>query len=313
MISLSTILPSKESLKAGTKYFLIGASVFAFGMVWNFPYEKIRDHLTGTLTRQTGYRIDMETLSPALPIGFVAKNARIQAPPRGMGEPMELKLSRMRVTISPFAPLTYLFKKSVSLSYSVEQDKARFTGGVSLGKEETGFDLETKGWKVDHGIPMDVVNPMMAGSELKIVGSVTIDAELDGKSIPLQQGDLSNASGKLKITAANTTLTPPLLGELRFDKIVLDGVLDKGKLNVKSIALTGPDMNGTANGMITVAPVFGNSQCNLDVKLTISEKKEQLKGLISTFGSQFNLRLNEQGQMAFRVNGLLNQPNIVPY
>jgi type II secretion system protein N len=298
-------IPNKVTIKSAAKYILIGSTVFAVGMVWNFPYERIRDTLTGTLTRRTGYRFDMEKLSLAIPLGFEAEKARVQGPPFG-GQPVDLTFDSLRATVNPFSLLGYVFTKSVTVSYAALQEKTRWKGSIGFGKEDASADLATKDWKLKQTIPLGDLNQVMAGSEAKVAATIALTAGMSGKFMALRVGDLSNATGDISLGLTGVTIDAPLVKQLRFDKIQIEGKLEKGKLNVKSITLAGPDITGTANGTINVSPYFPNSQLDLDAKLTLTDKVTELRTLISTMGAPLGLRVNEQGVTAFKVSGAMS-------
>ena len=63
----------------------------------------------------------------------------------------------------------------------------------------------------------------------------------------------------------------PVIKQIRFDKVEIQATLEKDKLDIKSISLTGPDITGQASGSLKVAPYFPRSHLELDANLTISE------------------------------------------
>ena len=295
-------LPSKESIKSVAKYISLGAAVFAIGLLWNFPYEKIRDTLTNTLTRKTGYQIDMATLSPALPIGFKATSVRIQGPPIG-ARPVDLELHRLRVTASPFSLLLYPFRKSITLWYSADLDQNSWSGKAALGRDHTSIELNTKNFKLRQSLPLQEVNPLFAGADLTISANLSLTTSLSGGTPLITRGDLSTSNGLLTFSATDMTLKGPIINEVKFDKVLAEAQLKEGKLEIQSISLSGPDITGTANGSLKVEPYFPRSQIRLEAKLTLSERMKALRDLISTLGQQIGLRINEQGTMALRVEG----------
>ncbi|HLG20190.1 MAG TPA: type II secretion system protein GspN [Bdellovibrionota bacterium] len=301
-------LPTKETLKAFAKYIALGSVVFFIGVVWNFPYERIRDTLTSSLKRQTGYMIDMSTLSPALPIGFKAANARVQGPPLGT-LPVDIEFDELRITVSPFSLFLYPFRKSLSLSYSAERQKNVWSGNASLGKDEVSFKIKTKELKLKQSIPMEQINPLFAGSDVTMAANVGLSASLSGSRPSVMRGDLSAAEGKIAFTASEVTVKGPVVNHgfntLRFDKVTLDARMQKGKLDVNAITLSGPDIAGTANGSLKIDPYFPRSQLRLESKLTISEKAKVIRDFVTAFGETLGIRMDPNGTFALRIEGPL--------
>jgi type II secretion system protein N len=294
-------------LRAATHYLFFGGAVFALGLVWHFPLERISGTLLNRLTEQTGYQLLMETLDPALPLGFEALNARL----RGQGME-DLTLSRLRVTASPFALLTYPLRRTASLSFTAERDKNRWTGNVKLGRENLYVDIDTGDWRVDQSLPLQGMNPLLAGMAVKFTGRIELASFLDGKTAAVRKGDLSEASGKLYLLATQSVLEIPVLKEfhaatkqLRFDKIEVRAVLEKGKVDIQSISLMGPDVTGTGKGSLTLSPFFLRSRLDTELKLQITDKAPELREMIQNFGSQWGLRLDETGNVLLKITGPL--------
>lgn len=301
----------KSKWGSWAKYVALGLAVFAIGLVWNFPYEQIRQTLTSKLSKQTGYQFDVNTLSPALPFGFVAKGARVSGP--SIGEmPVDLELDRLKVTLSPLS-LLYPFRKIVSASFSAERKKDRFWGSLDLGKEASGVVFQTKNFQLTHTIPLSQFDPLFTGSELKISGSLTLSLELDGATPALQRTDLSAADGELTITGKNVKIEAPLVKMLTFDSLTIDATMKKGKVNIKSVVLSGPGINGKASGSLKMEPFYIRSQLNLDTKITIDEKAANLRTLITTLAASQGLSMDETGTLAMKVRGSLDRLGIHPY
>ncbi len=299
-------LPSKKTFRAFSKYFLFGSAVFAVGLVWNFPLEKISQTFTQRLAKQTGYEFTMDTLDPALPIGFKATDFQVEGLQKD-----PLVFSNMRLTVSPLSLLTYPFKKSLNVSYVAEKNKTEWTGSIAMGPELLAGDISTEDWRLNEEFPLDKANPMLAGMFLKAKAQIAANSALEGETKAIQKGDLSKANGDFHVIATKTILDVPMLKkdfrmttkQIRFDKVEAKGTLKEGKLTIESISLMGPDITGTANGKITLSPYFPRSRLELEAKLKLSEKAADIRSLIDSFGSALNLRVSDDGTMAFKVTG----------
>jgi len=306
--------PSKKSIAAGAKYFILGAVIFSIGLVYHFPYERIQHTLTSTLTKSTGYQFDMDELSPALPIGFVASGARISGPSffssskgqYGGGQRLSqtnLKFESIRVTLSPASIFLYPFKKSLSLSFSAHHERTVWKGSATYGKKESDLRLRTKKYKFRRMIPMEEINPLLAGSNLTIEGEASLNLRLSGPTESMNQSDFTKSAGDFVLEISKGKMNFPMIKELRFDKISVKANLENGKVEIHAIQLSGPDISGTANGTVKVERVLGRSRLNLDAKITISEKAQEIRDLVTMIGGQAGLRMNDNGVVALKVTG----------
>ncbi len=314
------LIPTKETIKSAAKYILLGGTVFALGLVWNFPYERIRDTLTRTLTMKTGYQVDMDKLSPALPLGFHAEKMRIlmgandTAPDaatagsfllRIFGQPnsKEIDVDSFRVTVNPFSLLAYVFTKSISVSYAIQQGGTKWKGSLGFGKETADASLSTREWKFNWTMPGEQLAPDLAGGTASASAKVAFSADVEGRNTALVSGDLTGAQGNVNLLVANAEIRIPGMEPIRFDKIQGEGQLEKARLTIKSLTVSGPDVNGTASGAINVVSFFPRSQLDLDVKATLSKRLKDLVQARLMISNPSNVRINDEGMMALKISG----------
>ena len=304
--------PSKKTLVQLGWYFSLGTVVFVIGMIWNFPYERLKERLTKTLTKSTGYQFDMEELSPVLPLGFVAKNARII----GSGfasRPLNIEFDSLKIKANPFTLILCAIQKNVCASYDIQRKQARWIGDFSYGPNQTSVNVNTKNLKIKETLSMEDFNPLFYGSDLKVESMLILSTTLTGETGLLQRGDLSTSNGNLTFTANNTVIDAPVVKRLDFDKITIEALLEKGTLNIKSIALSGPTITGKANGFLKLDPYIQRSQLTMDVKMTINEKAGSIRTLVQTYAPSQGIRMDENGTIAMKVSGPLNRLSVRGY
>jgi type II secretion system protein N len=226
--------------------------------------------------------------------------------------PVDLDLDRLKVTLTP-TTLLYPFRKIISASFSAERRQDRFWGSLSFGRERSSVEFKTKNFKLDRSLPMDQFNPLLVGSTLTLAGNVTLSLALEGLTPSLQRSDLSAADGELNISGANFTIEAPIVKALSFEKITLDASLQKGNLNIKSIALTGPEVTIKASGSMKIEPFYIRSQLNLDAKITIDEKAKDLRSLFTLYATQQGFQTDANGTTAMKISGSLDRLTLRPF
>ena len=289
-------------MKHIAKYGSLGLLVFAIGLVWHFPYERLSVSLTSQLQKTTGIKISIEELSPQLPIGFKATGVRLKDIPMGRDR-LDMEFKHAKSSISPFSLLLYPFRKRVSFSYDALRETDRWEGDISYSPETFEGTLGTQKWKIQQSIPMKDINPMLAGSNLDIQGTFSLDVELAGKTPSLEKSDLSESDGKLKLKGSSIIIDAPIVKQIRIESVEILGDLKKGKLDIQSIKILGPDVSGTASGSLKLLSFLPRSQLELDAKLTLSKNKQELRDLVNMFGSQYNLKADTNGTIALKVKG----------
>jgi len=290
------------------RYFWLGLAVFAVGLVWNFPYETLKGMLISRIQKATGYQVDMQTLSPALPLGVSATQAHISGPPLG-SHSLDVRLDSIRVTVSPFSLLTFLFRRTGSLSFSAEVGDSTWSGDLGLGKENVSVDLRTKDFKLKESIGLAQLDPTwFQGQELKIDGSINLSGEFSGAIQSLDRTDFSAADAKVNLTSAKTTIEAPFVGLLQFEKLMLDATMEKGNLEIRSLTLTGPTLSGKISGTMKIEPFWLSSQAKLEMDLKIDEKATDLRSKADLFLGQYSTKVGDDGSLRLRITGPIGQP-----
>lgn len=302
----SKIWEKIKVLKTQTNYVILFSIVFGLGMLFHFPLEKFSSVLTTNIQRQTGYIVQMEKMSLTFPVGLTAQTVRIQPPP-GTPDPFVLNIDKLTVRPSLWALVTYPFRKAVGFSYKAIRGKETWSGSASLGNENSSVDISVENFNWSGVIPLDQ-NPMFAGQVVKIDTTVNIDLSLAGKTVALQQGNLSEAEGSLDIHSKKTDIEAPFVKVLNMSDFTLESVLKKGSFDINKLNFTAPNLSGKSSGNIKIEPFFPNSKLKMDVTLKADPSDPNLSASLQAAGALLNVTPTPDGTISLKINGPLNSP-----
>jgi type II secretion system protein N len=294
------------ALKQHGKYLIVGTIVFVLGLFVHFPLERFGNIITSTIQKNTGYIVQMEKLSLALPIGFHGEVIKIQ-PPANAPQQFLLVIDELTIRPSVFALLTYPFRKSLGFSYKAKRSKEVWSGSASMGNTNSSIDVNVKNFEWVGSFPLDN-NPMLAGQSVNIKTTVDLDVELNGKTISLQQGNLSEATGHLEVKSKKMDIEAPMIKMLNINQFNFDSKLEKGSLTIKKFDFTAPNLSGQTKGSIKLLPSFIDSQLDIESVLKADPTDTNLSSLLSLFGSLYNIVPGSDGSISLKVNGPLNSP-----
>lgn len=302
---LSTVWEKTRDLKKHSTYLIIGGVVFVLGVFVHFPLERFGSVITTTIQKETGYIVQMEKISLTLPIGATAQTVEIR-PPAG-AEPFVLMVDQLTVRPTIFSLLTYPFRKSIAFSYKAIRGKEIWSGSISMGSEISQVDISVKNFEWSGIFPLDQ-NPMLAGQSLSIKTKLDLDVSLTGKTIALQQGNLSEATGSLEIDSDKTDIEAPMVKSLNMTEFTLKSDLKKGTLTIDKLDFKAPNLSGKSSGSMNIEPFFPNSKLSLDAVLKPDPSDTNISTLLELFGSMYNITPAPDGTMSLKINGPLNSP-----
>ena len=300
-------------LKKNAKLVFLGTAVFLVGLVWNFPFDKIKEAIQAAVYNQTRVVLEVSTLRPALPLGFEFIGPRVSNLRLG-AKTMAFDLDSLSLTVSPWSALTFALAKSGTVSFDAAKQTFRASGGLSTGKKTSGLAIRLRNLKVDETFALPSNDPFSgSGMEVGFVGTAEgrIEAELDTSG--MQKQDYSGLEGDGKITLTSVTVRTPLLGPLEFQKVILDVKASKGTLDIRSITLAGNKLSGKGSGSIKINPYFPQSSIKLDATLNFSDEAGQLKSLIQTMGSAAGFTMDGSGNVPIKLTGTVGQPSLRGY
>ncbi len=298
---------SLDFLKPIRSYLIVGFVVFCIGVVWNFPFERIQNVILGQIQKQTGINITAQTLSLALPIGFKAERVSIENLPIS-NDINSLQLDALKLSVSPWSAMTLVFFKTGTLYFDLKKDKGRLSGQLSKTKNTVKVTAKPKDLFLDH--VFEFTDPNTQSSyPLGVKASISGDANVELDSSALQTGQFTSLTGNIKIKSLAAKITPPLMQELSFDQVQIESAMDQGKINLKSLALEGSQLNFKSSGSIELKPVLVRSTVKLDGQLSIQKDGESLKSLITMAG----INLDASGKVALKLTGTFEKIDFKQY
>jgi len=120
-----------------------------------------------------------------------------------------------------------------------------------------------------------------------------------------------NAEVSLELTDGKINLKKPFieLNEIEFDKINISGVLDKRKFNIKSLDITGSDINGSGSGDIPLKDNILSSRLRLKVEIEPSPTLLQENPLVDTAVRLIKKRAKD-GKYIIDIKGTIGKPSL---
>ncbi|MEZ4704675.1 MAG: type II secretion system protein GspN [Bdellovibrionota bacterium] len=300
-------LSKLSSIKKISTYIILGVVVFFIGLLFHFPMERVSQLITYQIERQTGYVINPEEVSFALPLGIQAKNVEI----RGVfvnGQEIPLMLDEVTLRVSPISAITFPLKKTGSASFYARRKKETIRGQVSLGKETMDAELQIKDFMVDQVFALDGVDPMLTGSQIAIKSPISVEVQLVGNTTSISQGNLSVAQGSALISSNDVLVNAPFAGEIQLEQLKIDASLDNGNLEIKSASLYGPKIELKASGEIKLAPYVMNSRMKLEIRIKADPNDPQLGSLMPMIASMNGLAIDSTGSLNMTITGAFNDP-----
>ncbi len=184
---------------------------------------------------------------------------------------------------------------------------ARMAGGHARGTAGITRDAHTQLAATMSDVDLTKVDlpGLPDGLEGKLEGTVNLDFEhvaLDGAKGTVHLGA---AHGSIPpITAAGFKATP---APIHFDSAALDATLDGPKIEITSIKLAGPDLEGSASGTLTVrGRSLATSELNSDLRFRLPEGSsvKAVEGLISAV----RVKKDAEGYFVLKLGGTLMNP-----
>lgn len=301
----SNIWEKVKGLKKHSRYLIIGGVVFILGVFFHFPLERFGSVITATIQRETGYIVQMEKLSLTFPIGITASDVTIEPPPSI--KPFTLQINQLIVRPSIFSLMTYPLRKSIGFSYKIVRGKEVWNGSAYLGNENTELLVHVKNFEWAGSFSLDQ-NPMLAGQSVVIKTKLNVDLELSGKTISLQQGNFSEASGYLKMNSSQTDIQAPMIKTLNMTQLNLKSDLKKGTLTIDQLDFQAPNLSGKSSGSIKIEPFFPQSNLTMQAVLKPDPSDTNISSLLQLFGSLYNISPASDGTISLKISGSLNSP-----
>lgn len=312
-MAMPSLQPVVALVKKNGKFVALGAVFFCLGLVWNFPFDRIKEVIQARIFAQSRVVLEISSIKPALPLGFEFVNPKVSNVQLG-AKTLAFDLDSLSLTVSPWSALTFALARSGTLHYAAEKQTFRASGGLSTGKKSTGFSTKLKNLKIDEKFPLPSSDPFSpTGLEVGFAGNLEGDLDVELDTAGMQKQDYSSLQGDGKITLGSARVAAPMLGPLEFSKIVLDVKADKGAIDIKSITLAGAKISGKGSGSIKINPFFPQSTLRIDATISFGEEAAQLKSLVQTMGASAGFTMDAAGNVPIKITGTIGQPSLKGY
>lgn len=264
--------------------------VFSFVL---FPFDSLKNRIQGEIEQGlgSGVRVTIGKVAPALFTGVVLKNVKIQ--PKDQAGEVSLERARIKFRLLP------LLWGSHSLHCSIRAGQGILEGSLAWGGDETKLDFKLE--RVDPslsrvafpiGLPLQgqmnghVVLELSASDPLKNSGKV----ELDIPDLRLEEG-----------TASGFPFPALVLAKEGKEKSRIEIAVERGNWEVRSLKLTGGDLEVQADGKVYAARRLENYRLSLRGDFQTLQKLP----FLSLVEDQ-----KANGKFPFTITGRLAKPSI---
>lgn len=301
---------------------LFGAS-FLFFLYLTFPYEVLKESISSTVTKSTGWSLRMDSLSPKLPLGVYAGGVTIQTGSRGelkLGDVtirlniLPLFIGRVSADLNVRSPDGGRLDTRVSLSLIKMITAPKTLDPVSAGLVFVGVTGErfNIGPIADFGLGAVAggpsMNPLLAPvlQQMAVSGKMNLRLALNPN---MREVERSSGSIDFALTESAIRFSDAGLGlpDQSFSKAQIRAKLDAGTLTFDDRSgFTASDLDIGVKGKIMMRPVMSATGLELAVGIRLDK---QLK-------SQFGFLLDAMtggtgsGAMNMQIRGALSAPAI---
>jgi type II secretion system protein N len=262
--------------------------VTAFFFALRFPYDRFRAPLAAQLAAATGAAVELGELSgrPG-PTGLTLRAApvRLRWPP---GEPVELEGASLR----PAWSLSWL-RGRPALHVDLEARAGRASGTLWPGPP---LALSAR----VRGLALEALPPeLLARAEgFALTGRLDAEADLSGGN----GGALGDLVLEVQDGAASAPGAPLAVP---FERLRAELTLEEGGgVRLRSAALEGPMVLGSAEGRLGPGPSW--TQAPLDLRLDLQVADPSLRSVLAPLG----IRLDGQGRTKLQLRGTLAAPEL---
>lgn len=280
-------------------YILYGILLTAALLYYRFPSDALREYIQATVERlNPGLLLSAQDISPSFPLGIRLKQTELS-----------LKKGPRRAIFTAdslsFSPRIWsILKGDFQYIFTCNAYDGDLEGIIHFTKQSLGgpfrTSMELKDIHIDKNFSLyNIIGPHMEGS---LSGTIAFS----GGDRSIREGD---GEADLMLSNGLIKLLKPVLGleSIDFNRLLLNMVIKKNRLNLSHLELKGGDMHGTASGIIYLKKEFLNSRLNL--RGTLEPFADLFKKLT---GGQDTLRFVKQrlkgGKLSFNIQGTIREP-----
>ncbi|MBC7660659.1 MAG: type II secretion system protein GspN [Chitinophagaceae bacterium] len=289
------------------------ASLFVF-LLFTFPYGVVKETIIGDIAQATGLNIRVKDIGPAFPVGVGANGIKVSS----QDNLAQVELISADATVSVLSLLIgnvtihaeLVSKNKGVLHASVTYGLFQLIGGSSM--VPNSVSLDSKGFELGPIVTLLLREKSKTADELikatmtqiAFVGNLTGSADIKlSASEPIQ----STGTVDLKFEKSSLEFNIPNLNVARqvFDKALVKGTLDKGKLTIdQNSALNSQELKVAFKGVSTLRNPFETSLLDFVIAIKLEGTLKDNFGVFMGF-----MGGNETG-VNYKINGSLSRPNM---
>lgn len=285
---------------AGLFLFVVSFILFLY---WFFPYEVIKDRITGMLEQRLGggLAVEIKELKPYWFSGVEINGFTVGEP--GEEEKALVDFRKVYARASLFS----LLFGSTSVSFDVEVGKGEIVGSVRQSDEALTIDAEFSDVNLGDLKLISARTGLSIGSKIDGDIELKIDRQRPLHStgrITLVLADIHMASSEVRLGEVVLPLPELVISKGRESRIRLE--IDKGTVNVDSFKLAGGDLVLDIKGKVFLSSRLENYRFNLDGSFLPSKKLSEALPFMFIIeqGKQ------EDGSYPIAITGRVGRPSI---
>ncbi|MFH0800580.1 MAG: type II secretion system protein GspN [Pseudomonadota bacterium] len=285
----------------------VGLFVFSFVLFlyWFFPYEVLKDRITGAIEQQLGggVEVDMKDLKPYWFTGVDVSGLTIGAAGGGGKAAPLVECKRVRARASFFS---LLFGRP-SVSFDIKIGKGEIFGSASQSDEVFSVDADLDG--VDLGNFKFIPSSTGLSVSSKISGSVVLHVDRQNPanstgSLSLSLPELKVAASEVKLGEMAVPLPDFVISNGRESRMKLD--VGKGTITLENFKLSGGDLGVDLKGKVFLSTKLENYRFNLNGSFTVSKKLSDALPFLFIVEQQ----KQQDGSYPLSVTGRIVKPTI---
>lgn len=285
-------------------YPLLFLMSFVLFLYWMFPYDVVKERITGAVEAQLGggVEVDIQSMSPYWFSGIDIKGLTIGQGGADKSVPL-LSCQRVRARAAIFS----LLVGSPAVSFDVRMGKGEISGSVKVAEDSLSIEAELD------DVDLGNLKLIAAGAGLNLSSridgeiSLRIDRQRSIRStgrIALELLDLKIAASQLALGEMQLPLPDLVLAKGRESQIKVE--IGKGTVNVEAFKLVGGDLGIDLKGKVFLSSKVDNYRFNLNGGFTASKALSDALPFLFIVEQQ----KAEDGSYPITITGRLAKPSI---
>lgn len=282
-------------------YPLLFVMSFLLFLYWMFPYDVVKDRVTGILESQFGggVEVDMAAFAPYWFTGIDISKLSVRRP--GGEELLSCKRLRARASI------VSLLVGSPSVSFDAQIGKGEISGSVAKSEDMMAIDVEMSDIDLASLKLISASTGLAVSSQIDGEISLRVDQQRPIRStgrVELQLRELKTAASELKVAGTGFELPEVVFSKGREGSIKLE--VSKGTIGVESVKFAGGDLGIDLKGKIFLSSKVENYRFNLSGAFTVSPKLAEALPFLFIVEQQ----KQQDGSYPLTIAGRLAKPSI---